>query len=266
MPAEAFGRLSGRCLQSRLAYAGPLSWGRLLLSCGRLRRVPTKRSLESCVREVQEFFAVEGKRPRCADLPNVVSYLRNFTDYTLGALCDEMNLPGGYCLGRTLEDCKEEVRKFFDLERRRPRSGELDPVAGWLRRHTNFTLKTFCDEMELPKLPPKNARTLATTVKEFQDFFQVHGRRPKVREVQAAAAWLGKAGYTLRILCDKEGIGVSGRNYARDLKACERKIREFSNRQGRRPAWNELRGEADWLRTNTDYTLGTLCDEMGLPR
>lgn len=161
--------------------------------------------------------------------------------------------------GRSVSSCIEDVRKFYAKHNRRPRNKDLAAVSSWLYKHTGHTLRTLCDEIGLP-----GKRSLESCRAEIQGFVEQEGRRPARSDLPAAAGWLSRnTNYTLRTLCDE--MGLTGGHATRTLESCKQEIREFVAGTGRRPRGSDLSAVRDWLRDNTDYTLRTLCNELGLP-
>lgn len=165
---------------------------------------------------------------------------------------------------RTLESCKQEIRKFQRVKGRRPQREDLRAVGSWLYRNTEHTLASLCDEMGIGRGPVTN-RTVETCRREVQQFYENVGRRPTKDDLPAVNHWLRRhARHTVRTLCDEMAIG-RGPRLDRDKKSCIREIQEFLGNTGRRPTKDDLPSINSWLRRNGQSSLSAVCDELGLP-
>lgn len=221
---------------------------------------------------VQEFFDEHGRRPGTKEMPNENAWLKRH-DSSLRKVCDELRLPGlsklpeHFRTGRTEDSCRQELVEFYKEHGRPPAPRDVPNVYGWLHRK-GISWPTFRREAGLPapgmgRAAGKDPRTVEGCRLKVVGFYEEYGRRPKTREMPNIARWLcDHAGTSLQELCDE--LGIPSREQF-TLEFCRAELRSFNAQHGRRPTVSEKRPLYTWLRTNTRYSLATLCDEMGLP-
>jgi len=215
--------------------------------------------------KIQAFFDEHGRRPIDKEVNGISLWLRR-VGATLRDVCNEMELPGGLVLDRTMEGARQEIQAFFEEHGTRPRVVDKKALASWLRgQGTN--LRKLCDEMGLPKIiRARNASTeevVNEATKEIQAFFDEHGRRPSVRERAALAATLRSRASSIPQICEAMGLPKRSRS-KRTLEGARQEIQAFFEEHGRRPACAEMGGLSNWSATQ-GTTLRKLCDELELP-
>jgi len=207
------------------------------------------------------FYEEHDHRPRNRDMAGLTFWLRTAASLTLQRFCDELGLPPGRRTKHTLKTCKQVVTAFYEQHKRRPTIVEMSPVDQWLRSHAGTTLQKLGDELGFP---PRGHRTLESCRMGLRSFYEKHGRRPTVIEEPRLNAWLKRnTEYSLGVLCDE--MGLLGRSYAkRTLENCQKEVRAFWERCGRRPRVKDLVNTHRWL-YNHGSSLRKLCDDLDLP-
>ena len=226
--------------------------------CDEMGLPSEKRTMESTMAEIREFFDKHGCRPTTKDLTVQGAWLTRHGS-SLSALCEEMGLPGDslvYHLSRTMASARAEVREFFDKHGRRPKSKEVPALYAWLRSNHMTPLTALCDEMGLPD----GGRTMESTRIEVREFFDKHDRRPKWAERPTLARWLRDQHTSLSDLCDEMGFPEEGRT----MESTRKEIREFFDRHGQCPTKKGMNTANEWLKRR-HTSVPKLCEEMGLP-
>ena len=218
------------------------------------------RTMESVRQEVQAFFDEHGRRPTQRDLRNTNAWLYA-RGSSLRKQCDEMGLPGGARLDRTMESVRQELQAFYNEHGRRPVGREMTGVESWLRDHDS-SIRKLCDEMGLPG-GARRSRTMGEARQEVQAFFDEHGRRPTQIEMTGVDSWLYARGSSLRKLCDEMGL-PGGARLDRTMENVRQELQAFYNEHGRRPKTHEKSALQGWLQLR-GASVSRMCDEMGFP-
>ncbi len=120
--------------------------------------------------------------------------------------------------------------------------------------------------------PPaqEHQRTLDQVIADVQAFFAREGRRPRSNDPNWGAVnqWLRGRGSSLEAVCDE--LGLPGARVRRSLELIQQATLDYYQEHQKRPRGSDYTTEwgahDDWLRSNTTFTLTTLCDHLGLPR
>jgi len=112
------------------------------------------RTMERAKAEIRAFYAEHNKRPTTIDKEWHLwdCWLRTQQSTTLRLLCDEMDLPGGLDLDRTMDRARAEIRAFYAEHNKRPRQSMDNDWKRWDRwlRARGINLRLLCNEMGLP--------------------------------------------------------------------------------------------------------------------
>jgi hypothetical protein len=231
------------------------------------------RTIRSLREEISKYYAATGKRPTKVTSQlwaNRNNWLLKRHSSSLRQLCNEMSLPGGLVLGRTMVALKKAVRRFFDQHKRRPvtnsplwRSHDL-----WLRARGS-SLSQVCDSMALPEVLNRT-RTMARVKREILAYYKKYGVRPQTK---VSAEWLKTSAWlkhnhrsSLHQLCNEIHL-PGGPIMERSFASVKEQILAHFKRYRKRPTvhlsktWENI---SAWLRRQGS-TLKMMCDELCLP-
>jgi hypothetical protein len=221
------------------------------------------RTLAKARQVIQKFFLEHQRRPTLTDLPKWNDWLSYNEGLSIAKLSDEMGLPGGLVLGRTMQDARDEILRFFEDHGKRPRGKDLIPVRSWLASQ-GTTMRKMCDELGLPA-SLRLDRSLKAAKREIRVFYEEHGRRPRVCDMGAWNSWL-QAHHKLSVprLCDQMDI-PGGKRRNRTMDGARREVQSYFKEHGHRPRTCDLHGLSRWLCKKQRTSLADFCDELGLP-
>lgn len=229
------------------------------------RRQCQQRTRESVDAEILRFYAAEGKRPSVTTSAHwtcVHSWLVcNGT--TLSKRCDELGLPALRNRSRTWESVDAEIFDFFKRHGRRPQRGDLGGVTAWLE-HKGDSLRRRCNFLGLPgDISPNLGCTQEEIDHLILGFVRSNDRRPSVSDLLAVHYWLYRRGSSLRRRCDELGLPPFVSKNARTQHGVDREIREFYQKNRRRPTCCDLPAVQVWLARNGS-TINQRCRDLGI--
>ena len=220
------------------------------------------RTMESARQEIQEFFDEHGRRPTTVAKGALNAWLTSH-GCSLHELADRMGLPGpiGPRSRRTMKSARRELQAFFDEHGRRPSKTELKGLRRWLEKR-KLGIGRLGDQLGLPD----SRHTMEGIRKEFQEFFDEHGRRPMTKEFVTTDRWLRRPDQasSLHQLCDEMGFpgGVITITRDRTMESVRKELQEFFDEHGRPPLDRERPSLHGFLRRH-ESTVRRLCEEMG---
>lgn len=169
------------------------------------------RTVKSVERELTLYYKRYKRRPTEEESPfwtNHNNWLRK-RGSSLRKLCNELGIPGGKNLDRTIESVKADLLEYHTLYKTRPtiRVGNWRDVNDWLY-HQGSSLQQLCDALGLSGGQLRN-RTLVSVQRDVQEFYTRQGEYPTRRTSEAwanANGWLRRQGTSLHKLCRKMGL------------------------------------------------------------
>lgn len=110
----------------------------------------TRTSIEDAHQEVQDYFDRKGFRPSATDLASLNHCLIVNHNSSVRKVCDELKLPGGKNLSRTIESVSKIALDFYKEHGRRPTKKDRINDDAWLK-YQGSSLAFLCDKLGLPE-------------------------------------------------------------------------------------------------------------------
>ena len=185
------------------------------------------------------------------------------------SLVESLGGPVGWNLSRTLEQCRDDILRYYKRTGVAPTSrssNEFFRWGGWLRRQGS-TLRRECNLLNLPTVRNNN-KDLGQCHARLKGYFDEVGSRPNAAtssEFRNWDMWLRNRGSTLSRECDQLGLPVVRRR-DRTVEECHEEILTHYKETGKRPTqtdYSRFNNWVSWLRRQGS-SLSKECDKLGL--
>lgn len=108
-----------------------------------------KRSVDGALEEIKAFHRTKGYRPTARDMQGLNAWLMTNHNLSISKLCNQLGIPGGRYLGRTIVSVRGNANDFFRKHGRRPTRNDIGGDDAWLKRRGS-SISVLCTEMGLP--------------------------------------------------------------------------------------------------------------------